>query len=253
MRSISVILIAKNEALNIRACIESVVWADEVIVVDSGSTDETVAIAREMGAQVFEHDWPGFGIQKNRALRYANMDWVLSIDADERVSSALRAEIQSVLKDPKADGYYVPRLSSFCGRDIRHSGWYPDYVLRLFRRSAGRFSDDLVHERLLVDGDTLKLKHCLKHESFRDLSQVLDKMNHYSSAGAEMMYQKGREATLKQAVMHGLWAFIRSYFLRAGFLDGREGFMLAVSTAEGSYYRYAKRVLMKKAEGHGDD
>lgn len=249
MPSLSVILITKNEAANIRACLKSVAFADEIIVVDSGSTDDTVSIARAMGAKVFEQDWPGFGPQKNRALGYATCEWVLSIDADERVTPELRAEIVAALDDPQAEGYSVPRLSSFCGRYIRHSGWQPDHVLRLFRRDRGRFTDDLVHERLLVDGRVLRMRHWLLHESFRDLEQVLAKMNHYSSASAEMMRQKGRDASLTQAVLHGLWAFIRAYFLRAGFLDGREGFMLAVATAEGSYYRYAKRWLMKEDRG----
>lgn len=250
MHSLSVILITKNEAHNIRGCLESVAWADEIIVVDSGSIDGTAEIARAMGASVHVYgDWPGFGPQKNRALDHATQEWVLSIDADERVTPELRAEIAAALDDPQADGYSLPRLSSFCGRYIRHSGWQPDHVLRLFRRGQGRFTDDLVHERLVVDGRVVQMNHWLLHESFRDLEQVLAKMNHYSSAGAEMLNRKGREASLAQAVLHGLWAFIRAYFLRTGFLDGREGFMLAVATAEGSYYRYAKRLLMKGDRG----
>jgi glycosyltransferase involved in cell wall biosynthesis len=136
MANLSVIIITKNEEANIRACIESVAWADEIIVVDSGSSDATVEICRELGAQVYVHDWPGFGMQKNRALGYATKDWVFSIDADERVTSELRAEIQSALQGAQAVGYEIPRLSSFCGRYMHHSGWYPDYVLRLFRRST---------------------------------------------------------------------------------------------------------------------
>jgi glycosyltransferase involved in cell wall biosynthesis len=247
--TLSVIIITKNEAENIRACLQSANWADEIIVVDSGSTDDTVAICKALGATVYVHDWPGFGPQKNRALSYASKEWVLSLDADERLTPELRAEIEGVLQSPQAEGYSIPRLSSFCGRYIRHSGWHPDYVLRLFHRGKGKFTEDLVHERLVVDGKKALMKHWLLHESFRDLDQVLAKMNHYSSAGAEMMYRKGREATLTQAVLHGLWAFIRSYLLRAGFLDGREGFMLAVTTAEGTYYRYAKRLLMKREGG----
>ncbi|MEO8343819.1 MAG: glycosyltransferase family 2 protein [Gallionella sp.] len=244
MPSLSVIIITKNEAANIRACIESVAWADEIIVVDSGSSDATVEICRELGAQVYVHDWPGFGMQKNRALSYATKDWVFSIDADERVTSELRAEIQSALQGAQAEGYEIPRLSSFCGRYMRHSGWYPDYVLRLFKRSSGKFSDNLVHERVIVNGPIAKLQQSLLHESFRDLEQLLAKINHYSTASAQMLHRKNRTASLKKAVGHALWAFSRSYFLRAGFLDGREGFMLAVSTAEGTYYRYLKLMLL---------
>jgi glycosyltransferase involved in cell wall biosynthesis len=246
MAGLSVIIITKNEALNIRECLESVKWADEIIVVDSGSMDETVAICHEFTSHVFTDDWPGFGIQKNRALGYATKDWVLSLDADERVTPELHAEIETTMSAGKAQGYELPRLSSFCGRFMHHSGWYPDYVTRLFLRNHGQFSNDLVHERVIINGQVGRLKNNLLHESFRDLEQLLAKMNHYSSAGAEMLGKKGREATLTQAILHGLWAFIRSYFIRAGFLDGQEGFMLAVSTAEGTYYRYAKRLMIQK-------
>jgi glycosyltransferase involved in cell wall biosynthesis len=244
MANLSVIIITKNEAENIRACIESVAWADEIIVVDSGSSDATVEICRELGAQVYVHDWPGFGMQKNRALGYATKDWVFSIDADERVTHELREEIQSAMQRGQAEGYEIPRLSSFCGRYMHHSGWYPDYVLRLFRRGSGKFSDDLVHERVIVNGAIAKLQQLLLHESFRDLEQLLAKINHYSTASAQMLHRKNRTASLKKAVGHALWAFFRSYFLRAGFLDGREGFMLAVSTAEGTYYRYLKLMFL---------
>ena len=246
MAGLSVIIITKNEALNIRECLESVKWADEIIVVDSGSTDATVAICRAFTPHVYTHDWPGFGVQKNRALNYATQDWVLSMDADERVTPDLRVEIEGAIRDGNVQGYEIPRLSSFCGRYMRHSGWYPDYVTRLFLLKSASFTNDLVHERVIVNGVVGRLKHNLLHESFRDLEQLLAKMNHYSSAGAEMLGEKGRDATLLQAIFHGLWAFIRSYVIRTGFLDGAEGFMLAVSTAEGTYYRYAKRLLMQK-------
>ena len=245
---LSVIIITKNEAANIRACLESVAWADEIIVVDSGSSDATADICKGFGAQVHVHDWPGFGAQKNRALGYATKDWVLSLDADERVTPELRTEIESMLQDPQADGYEIPRLSSFCGRFMHHSGWYPDYVTRLFHRGAARFSDDLVHERVIVNGMTAKLKQSLLHESFRDLEQLLSKINQYSTASAQMLHQKNRTASLKKAVGHALWAFLRTYFFRAGFLDGREGFMLAVSTAEGTYYRYLKLMLLNEKQ-----
>ncbi|MBI5006868.1 MAG: glycosyltransferase family 2 protein [Nitrosomonadales bacterium] len=251
MAELSVILITKNEAANIRACIESVVWADEIIVVDSGSTDGTVAIAREMGAQVHVHDWPGFGVQKNRALGYATRDWVLSLDADERVTPELRAEIEAVLKaEQLADFYLLPRLSSYCGRFMYHSGWYPDLLPRLFRRGKARFSDDLVHERLITEGSAGKLKGLLLHYAFDGLEEVLHKVNQYSTAGAAMMHRRGRKASLTGAVVRGLWSFFRTYILRGGILDGREGFMLAVSNAEGTYYRYLKLMLLnKKVDG----
>ena len=246
MAGLSIIIITKNEALNIRECIETVKWADEIIVVDSGSTDDTVAICREFTPHVYIHDWPGFGIQKNRALDYASKDWVLSLDADERVTPELRAEIEATMREGKALGYEVPRLSSFCGRFMRHSGWYPDYVLRLFRRGRARFSDNLVHERLIMDSKTERLTGLLLHYAFENLEEVLHKTNQYSTAGAQMQFQRGRQSSLSGAVLRGLWSFVRSYVLRAGFLDGREGFMLAVSNAEGTYYRYVKLMLLNK-------
>ena len=249
--TLSVIIITKNEAANIRACLESVEWADEIIVVDSGSTDDTVSICKEMGAQVQVHaDWPGFGPQKNRALDYASKDWVFSIDADERVTPELRAAIEAALRNDVGTcaAYRISRRSSYCGRFMRHSGWYPDHIVRLFKRDVARFSDDLVHERLLVEGKIGQLDGKLLHYAFEDFEEVLHKMNHYSTAGAQMMQARGRQASLLGAVLRGLWSFIRTYFLRAGFLDGCEGFMLAVSNAEGTYYRYLKlRLLNKKS------
>lgn len=245
--SLSVIVIARNEAHAIRACLESVAWADEIIVVDSGSTDGTPEMCRECGAKVYIMEWPGFGPQKNRALDLAGSEWVLSLDADERVSAELRQELQAAMRMPGAHvAFRIPRLSSYCGRFMRHSGWWPDYVTRLFKRGSARFSDDLVHERLIVEGTTGTLQPPLLHETYRDLEEVLDKINAYSTAGARMLQQKGKGASLSSAVLHGLWAFLRTYLLRLGFLDGREGFMLAVSNAEATYYRYLKRMLMDR-------
>lgn len=245
---LSVIIITRNEAADMRACLESVAWADELVVVDSGSTDDTVAIARELGATVHvTPDWPGFGPQKNRALAYATNDWVLSLDADERVTAELRAEIEAAMRDPNATSAYdIPRLSAYCGRFMRHSGWYPDYVTRLFRRGAACFSNDLVHERLIVDGKAARLRGLLLHYAFNDLEEVLRKVDQYSTAGAQRMHGQGRKGSLSGAVVRGLWSFIRTYILRLGFLDGREGFMLAISNAEGTYYRYVKLMLLNR-------
>ncbi len=247
VNNLSVIVITKDEAVNIRECLESVAWASEIIVVDSASTDGTLEIAHEFTQHVHVHaDWPGFGAQKNRALSYASKEWVLSLDADERVTPELRSEIEAVLKNPQADGYDIPRLSNFCGRFIRHAGWHPDYVLRLFRRGKGRFSDSLVHESIQLQGTKARLQQPLLHYSYRDLEDVIAKLNSYSSAASVMLERKGKKGSLAQAIVHGVWAFIRTYFLRRGFLDGREGFMLAVMNAENSYYRYIKLWLKQK-------
>lgn len=243
--NVSVIVITLNEEAALGRCLASVAWADEIVVVDSGSTDRTVELARAAGAKVtVTTDWPGFGRQKNRALDLATGDWVLSLDADEWVSPALAAEIRAAVSRSDAPaGYELPRLSSFVGREMRHSGWWPDHVARLFRRAKARFSDDLVHERLVVEGAVGRLGEPLRHESFTSLEEVVEKMNRYSSASARMRVERGKGGSVGGAVAHGLWAFLRTYLLRAGFLDGREGFVLAVANAEGTYYRYLKAWL----------
>ena len=249
MASLSVTVITRNEAHNIEACLRSAAFADELVVLDSGSTDTTQQIARSLGAKVCVNpEWPGFGNQKNRALALASSDWVLSLDADERITPELQAEILATIATPAFDVYSVPRLSSYCGQYMRHSGWYPDRVARLFRRGAAAFSPDLVHEKLVTSARVGELEGLLLHESFRDLESVLDKTNRYSSAGAQGMWTRGKRGSLGQAVARGLWAFVRTYFLRLGFLDGRMGFVLAVSNAEGTYYRYLKLWLLQRSD-----
>ena len=238
---LSVVVITKNEASNIAACLESVGFADEVIVLDNASSDDTLDIARRLGAHVHSTvDWPGFGPQKNRAIALAQSDWILSLDADERLTPGLQAEIEAAIQGDPPAVFSLPRLSSYCGQTIRHSGWYPDPVTRLFRRGHARFSDDVVHERLLTADPVRVFQSPLLHDSFRDFSAVLDKLDRYSTASALALYKKGRRASIATALAHGTWAFIRTYFLRAGFLDGQMGLALAISNAQGSYYRYAK-------------
>ena len=242
---LSVIIIARNEARNLADCLESVRFADEIVVVDSGSTDETVDIARSLGARVeVTSDWPGFGPQKNRALALATGDWVLSLDADERVTPDLAAAIADTLRAPRHDAYDMPRLSSFCGRFIRHSGWWPDRVLRLFRRGTARFSDDTVHEKILPAGSVGHLEPHLLHYTYPDLDTAVAKMNRYSTDSARSLHARGRRASIGTAIGHGLWTFIRLYFFKRGFLDGRHGFLLAATAAAGSFYRYAKLSLL---------
>ena len=247
--SLSVIVIAKNEEASIARTLRSVAFADEIVVVDSASTDRTADIAREHGAKVtVTTDWPGFGPQKNRALDLATGAWVLSLDADEWLTDESAVEIRNVIASDKQGfaAYRLPRRSSFCGRFLRHSGWWPDYVVRLFRRDGGRFSDDAVHERLIVDGALGTLAEPILHETFVDLEDLVDKMNRYSTASAGQLQREGKTAGLVEAIARALWAFFRTYVLRAGFLDGREGFMLAFATAEGTYYRYAKLMRLPR-------
>jgi len=244
--TLSVTLITRNESRHIAACLKSVAFADEWVVVDSGSTDDTREIAASLGARVVKtDDWPGFGMQKNRALELARGRWVLSIDADERVSEALATQIQAAIKNEQAaDGYELSRISRFCGQWIRHGDWYPDRVLRLFRRESGRFTNDLVHERLQVNGRVDRLAGDLLHDTMPTLDDALDKMNRYSSGRALDKVAAGRSGGLGAALAHGLWAFVRCYGLKCGFLDGRLGFVLAIYVAEGTYYRYLKMGLL---------
>ena len=245
MTTLAVTVITKNESKHIRHCLESVKWVDEIIILDSGSTDDTIAICREYTDKVFATDWPGFGVQKNRAIQKAVCEWILSIDADESVSEALRREIEEAIRQPENRvAYQIPRRSSYCGRFMSHGGWWPDYVTRLFRQGYARFSDDLVHERLMVQGATGRLTNPLMHRAFSDLEEVLETANAYSSAGARLMHQQHKKASLMGAVSHGLWSFFHTYVVRAGFLEGKEGFMLAVSNGEGTYYKYLKLMLM---------
>jgi len=252
MPRLSVALITFNEERNLAPCLRSVSFADEIVVVDNASTDRTREIAREFGARVLEvPDWPGFGPQKNRALEACTGDWILALDADERVEEPLRTEIEQALAQPAFDVYAMPRRSTYCGRYIRHGGWWPDYVTRLFRRGSAHYSDSRVHERLLTDRPVGRLRAPLTHFSFRSMDQVVAKMNRYSSEGARMLAERGRAPGLASAIGHGLAAFFRTYVVRLGFLDGRYGFLLAVSNAEGSYYRYVKAMLA--AETRRDD
>ncbi len=250
---LSVIVITKNEAAHIVGCLDSVSFADEFIVVDSGSSDNTVELARDMGASVeVTSDWPGFGPQKNRALALAQGEWVLSIDADERVTPELAAEIRRVIASGDKDAYEIPRLSEFCGRFIRHSGWWPDPVLRLFRRGAGRFTDAAVHEKVVpVAGATWRagrLQAHFIHYSYPDLDALITKSNRYSSDAAAMMHARGKRASIFSALGHGFWTFVRIYLIRRGFLDGRQGVVLAVTAAAGSFSRYAKLMFLGDEE-----
>ncbi len=244
MKRLSITIITKNEAQNIADCVRSAQFADEVVVVDCGSTDGTVELARAAGATVYEMDWAGDGPQKNRAIDRATGDWFFSLDADERITPALAAEIRSAIERDDVNGYRVPRISMYCGRFLNHGGWRPDYNWRLARRGQARYTETQMHASLQVQGATGSLRESIVHFSFRTMDSVLDKLNRYSSGSAVDLKARGRKGGLGRAIVHGLWAFIRTYFLRLGFLDGRWGFMLAVSNAEGTYYRYLKIWLL---------
>jgi glycosyltransferase involved in cell wall biosynthesis len=244
---LSAIIITKDEAANIGDCLGSLAFCDERIVVDGGSRDDTVRLARQKGARVETNEWKGFGLQKNYALSLANGDWVLSIDADERVTPELARTIRAAM-DGSADGYEIPRRSSFCGRMMRHSGWFPDRVLRLFRRGRAHFTDDAVHERVVCDGVVARLKEPLLHYPVARLEDAIRRIDQYSTLGAEKLIASGRRVSALSGVLHGAGTFLRVYLLKLGFLDGTAGFMLAVANAEGAYYRYQKAWLRQRRD-----
>jgi glycosyltransferase involved in cell wall biosynthesis len=243
--SLAVVIVAKNEAARIAACIASASFADEILVLDSGSSDGTAQIAAAAGAHVVVTDWPGYGPQVARGFSLARSDWVLSLDADERIPPALQAEIRAAISAGKHDGFRIPRWSEFCGRVMRHGGWRPDRTLRLGRRAKAGFTSDFLHAHMTVDGSVGDLRASLVHLSYPDVHDVLEKLDRYSTGSARDMHARGRSASLPKAIAHGLFAFVRTYLLKLGFLDGRHGLMLAIYNAEYAYYKYVKLMFMQ--------
>lgn len=245
--TLSVVIVTKNEMLNIVDCVKSAAFADEILVLDSGSTDQTVQLAKEAGATVIETDWPGFGAQKNRAIDASVGKWIFSLDADERITVALENEILVAINQDVFEVFDVPRKSFFVSRFMQYSGWRPDRTNRLFKRGTARFTENQVHEHLNTKAKVGHLNESIIHYSYRDVYTVLKKMNHYSTAGAQDLNTNGKQSSLFVAIAHGLWAFTRTYFIKFGFLDGEEGFILAIANAETTYYKYLKLYFLKKS------
>jgi glycosyltransferase involved in cell wall biosynthesis len=249
MPTISAIIITKNEAQNIISCIESILWADEIIVLDCGSIDHTQALCKKYAPKVKLHetDWPGFGKQKNRALSLATSDWILSIDADERITPKLKDEILQKLNDTNFVAYEIPRLNYFLGKPIKHCfGNKKDAPIRLMKKGFCKFSDDIVHEKIIANGSTSKLQNKLNHFSFNSIEGLINKINDYSTLGAIRLYDAKKKTSHPKAFMHAAWIFIKIYFLRCGFLDGWAGFIIAFSNFEGTFYRYVKLLEKKR-------
>jgi len=245
---LSLIVITKNEEAAIARCLRSADFADEIVVLDSASADKTAEIARALGASVIvSADWPGFGPQKNRALREASGDWVLSLDADEWIEPALAAEIKVAIARPDAaDGYEIPRRSRFCGKIVRHGDWRGDRVLRLFRRARGRFSDDKVHERVIVDGRIARLASPLDHDSITDPADAAAKIDRYAAAAAEQLAAEGKTSSEAKAAFRGWAAFLRGYVWRLGFLDGLTGWRVADYNRRYTYEKWARLAKLKR-------
>jgi (heptosyl)LPS beta-1,4-glucosyltransferase len=240
--SLSVVMIAKNEAELLSECLQSVAWADEIIVLDSGSTDGSVALAESLGAKVFTHtDWQGFGKQRQKAQSYATQDYVLMIDADERVTPELRHSIEQALANADDNVVYsLGRRNLFLGRFMRHSGWYPDRVNRLYANQRYRYNDDLVHESLNTGGaKVVPLQGDLLHLTCRDFFAFQRKQLHYAEQWAIQRHQAGKRCGYLSILTHTLGAFCKTWLLRAGFLDGKQGLLLAVVNAQYTFNKYA--------------
>ena len=241
MPKVSVTIITLNEAEHIAAAIDSVSWADEIIVVDSGSSDGTVEIAKAKGIRVATREWTGYADQKNYAASLAAHDWIFSLDADERVTPALAAEVRALLQSqPAKHAYRIPRVSFHLGRWIRTTDFYPDYQTRLYDRRAGMWHGRYVHESVHVDGGAGYLHSELEHYSFRDLSDHIARINHYSTLAARQMHDRGRRATALKLLLNPPAAFLRNYVLRRGFLDGSAGLVISLVNAYSVYLKFAK-------------
>jgi glycosyltransferase involved in cell wall biosynthesis len=242
MARLSVYIIAFNEADKIEAALQSVTWADEIVVADSFSTDGTVEIARRYTDRIVQVPFEGFGKLRNDVLAQLQGEWVFSLDADERCTEAAAAEIRRLIESPKADdAYLVPRRNFFLGRWIAHSGWFPDYRQpQLFRRGKLRYTEDAVHETYVLDGTLGRTSEPIAQVPFKDLAQVVHKMQRYSTLGVGRLSERSTPPSMARALAHGFGAFFRHYVMRLGFLDGWAGFVIAFSNFEGTFYRYAK-------------
>jgi glycosyltransferase involved in cell wall biosynthesis len=251
-RRISAIVIALDEEKNIAASLESLRWVDEIVVVDSGSSDGTREIARRYTDKVFDVPWKGFGPQKQAAVDLASHDVVLNVDCDERVTSELEEEIGAILSGPgMAAAYTVPRRTFLGGKEIRHCGWYPDRTTRLFDRTRARFSDDLVHERVEVSGETAPLKGHLLHYSFSGIGEMIPKIDRYSDLAARQMFDRGRRCGIADLLLRPAFAFVKTYLLRLGFLDGVEGVVISATTSWLAFAKYAKLRELERSSRKG--
>ena len=244
MPTLSVAMIVKNEAHHLAQCLDTVnAWVDEIVILDSGSTDATQQIAEQYGAKFYQNtDWPGFGKQRQLAQQYVTSDYVLWLDADERVTPELRQSIQSAItQDAPNTAYKIPRLSEIFGHKIRHSGWYPDYVIRLYRKDFARYGDQLVHEKveLPANANIQKLQGDLLHYTYQNIHHYLVKSAGYAKAWADQREKAGKKATLWQGISHAVGCFVKMYVIRLGFLDGKAGLLLAILSAHSTFVKYA--------------
>lgn len=245
---LSAVVITLNAAAQLRACLESLAFAQDIVVVDSGSSDDTVALAQAMGARVVHKEWLGFGPQKQFAVAQAMNDWVLCLDADERVSPELRAAIEGALATTALRAYEMPRRNRFMGRWLKHGEGYPDLNLRLFHRHHARWSDDDIHEYVVTSTRVGRLRGDLLHESETSLHDYIAKQNRYTSLQAQRLFKQGKRASPMHLWLHPLVRFIKFYFLRRGFLDGVPGLVHIVIGCHNSFLKYAKLLRLRQGE-----
>ncbi|HDH06103.1 MAG TPA: glycosyltransferase family 2 protein [Nitrospirae bacterium] len=240
MFPVSVVIVTNNEELNIEDALKSVADAKEIIVIDSFSADRTVEICRKYTDRVYQHEWQGFAGQKQMAVDYAEGPWVLILDADERVTPELKAEITENIADTDCSGFYMPRENYFIGKRIRHSGWWPDNTLRLFRKDKGYLEPREVHEKVIVQGNTGYLKNPLKHFTYRSVPDFTERMERYSTLAAREIRKNSGRAGLFSLTIKPVATFVKMYMLRLGLLDGTRGLMLAVLYSYYTFLKYAK-------------
>lgn len=243
---LSVAIITKDEEVDLPGCLKSVSFAAEVVIVDCGSLDRTEEIAKQFGARFFIEPWKGYGPQKNSALEKCSYDWVLILDADERIPPETASKIEELVSGKaNADGYSLRRKNLFHGKWIGSTDWWPDEVTRLFKRNKASF-EGLTHEKLVVAGVTKRLKCCIEHFSYNSYSEIFRKLDGYSSEQAEQMLAAGKSAGPADAVFRGVWMFFRNYFLRLGFTSGFDGFVISLSKGTGTFLKYAKLYELRK-------
>lgn len=253
---LSIAIITKNEEDNIRSCLQSVSFAKQIVVVDSGSTDKTLELAAEFGCEIYSEGWHGFGFQKQLAIEKCRLPWILVLDADERIPPDTADIIKKIVinSDVKETGFSFPRKNYFQGRWIKHAGWWPDRIVRLFRKGAGKMSEAVVHESVEVEGDIGALDVVIEHYTESRLNKIIQKIDRYSTLGAETAFKEGKNCTTGGAFLRAFFTFVQDYFFRLGVLDGMPGLTLAVTDSVNKFFKYAKlNELVKINRGEVND
>jgi len=245
--NLSIVIITKNEEENIERCLKSAEWADEIVVLDSGSTDRTPQICRQYDCRFIEHEWHGFGRTKKYAVEQTCNNWILSVDADEEISQDLKETILQIIKNPKYNGYRINRRTFYLGKLINHCGWNRDYPLRLFNKQYGNFNTEIVHESVEIEGEAGLIEEKLWHYNYPTIDSHIKKINRYSAMSARKKYEQGENVTIIGSFLKGAAKFFKMYLFQAGFLDGKKGLILSINSAIGVYLKYIKLWKLTKS------